>query len=788
MQLRGGAVLGLATLWAIASCRPTAGTTLMVTVTLSGSSSGVAGLDVRLIGLVGTSEKLYGVAGQSIVFPTTFSAELPLSVTGDVVLDVKAININGETVAEGRAGPFTLRVGMLQNVLVHLDCGGETCNVDGGQPEAVSSADGASGAKDQNCGNGRIDVGETCDIAIAPDTPGACPPADCDAGIPCLVGTHIGQACNAYCVYREITSRVAGDRCCPAGATNADDSDCPTTCGNGFVDVGETCDIGISVDAPGACPNAAECNDGGPCTISALISAGTCDAICAFVPITVQSGTTLDGCCPAGAWHAVDADCPTLCGDGQLTSDKLCDPGLSPNAPDLCPNDCDDGNPCTVDVRDGAGCQVHCVHSPITALIAGDGCCPMGANHRTDSDCPPACGNGVVEVGESCEPKATGTGACPTSCPPSPSACLMSVLVGDASMCTARCELTRVTTCGASDGCCADGCTAATDPDCSPTCGDGLVQSANGETCDIGIAAGMLGACPTSCSSSASCTQGVLVSAGTCQAICLSLPITAPRAGDGCCPAGADATLDPDCAPVCGNGAVEPPSETCDYAAAVGACPATCPGGDACTRIQLEGTAGSCNATCTTHSTTACVSGDGCCPISCTIENDSDCPAICGDGVRSSGEACDRSITAGFPGACLRTCDDGDACTGDWASGTVEACSRECTHTPITACRTGDGCCPAGCNAAADHDCAPICGDGMIGSGETCDPPASCPTTCPDDGDPCTREVLVGDDNHCDVVCRHIPIISCSGQVPDFCCPTSCNSSNDVDCTALGHD
>ncbi len=795
MKLRGGA----GPLWALtalmasaaAGCRSSGGTVLVVTVTASGSLSGVASLDVTLVGPAGPSEKVYG-SGQPIAFPTTFTAELPARITGDLTLDVNASDANAVTLAHGRAGPFTVRVGARQDVLVRLDCGGGTCDLDGGQADGPSSTDGGREGGDPSCGNGRIDVGETCDVGIAADAPGACPPADCDDGIACTTDTPVGAGCQLRCVYKEITARVAGDKCCPAGATNADDPDCPATCGNGVVDVGETCDTAIAASAPGACPTTASCaNDQDPCTSDALISAGTCAAICAHVPITEQSGNVTDGCCPAGAWFAIDADCPSGCGDGLLASDELCDPGLPPTAPDVCPTSCDDGDPCTLDVRQGAGCQTQCLHTKITAFIAGDGCCPMDANHSTDPDCQPSCGNGVVEPGESCDGNKAGSpAACPTSCGPSPSACLVSALVGDATTCTARCALTPVTACGAKDGCCADGCTAATDPDCSPTCGDGVVQTGNGETCDVAIAAGLPGACPTSCSDGVACTQDVLVGARTCAAACLFVPIKAARAGDGCCPPGADATLDPDCAPVCGDGIVEAPTETCDYAVAAGACPSACGASvtGTCSNVHLEGSPGACSAACVAHPITTCVGGDGCCPTWCTIANDSDCPEICGDGVLSPDETCDRAITAGLPGACARTCDDGDACTSDWASGTIEACSRACSHTPVTACRTGDGCCPPGCTAAADHDCAPVCGDGLLGAGETCDPPATCPVTCPDDGDPCTREVLVGDGDHCDAVCEHVPVTTCSGQTPDFCCPTTCTAASDVDCPALGPD
>jgi hypothetical protein len=421
-------------------------------------------------------------------------------------------------------------------------------------------------------------------------------------------------------------------------------------------------------------------------------------------------------------------------------------------------------------------------------MVSGDGCCPSGANRRLDRDCAQDCGNGVLEPGEACDKKATGGDACPKSCPPSPSACLENKLVGTEADCTAHCELQRVDVCRrGSDGCCADGCTAANDPDCSATCGNGTVDAANGETCDTAIPQGSPGACPRFCSDGVACTRDVLVAANTCQAACLFVPIVDFRAGDGCCPPGGDAALDPDCSPVCGNGVVEPTGETCDYTAATGACPTGCStAGDACTRVRLEGSVAACTATCAVHEITTCVSGDGCCPSWCTVAEDADCPAVCGDGVRSSGEACDRGITAGLPGACAASCNDGDACTIDTTSGSPASCTRSCTHTPVTACITGDGCCPTGCGPAVDRDCAPSCGDGRLGIGETCDPPGTCPVVCPDDGDPCTREVLSGDPATCNVVCTHVPVTTCSGTAADLCCPTGCGPNKDVDCPAWG--
>ncbi|HVX96409.1 MAG TPA: hypothetical protein VHK47_15960 [Polyangia bacterium] len=771
---------------ATTSCQSKGSTVLVVTVGLMGSLPPVSALDVTIIGPSGRSHNVYGV-GRTIDFPTTFTAQLPSSVTGEVTLDVKALDAAEKTVAHGLSSTFSLHVGTRQTIAMRLDCGGAVCVIPGADAGAPSDAGSAAGGG-PTCGNGRIDLDESCDTAIAAGAPGACPPASCDDGIACTTDTRVGQGCQVECRHVEVTDRLAGDGCCPAGATNATDTDCSSTCGDGHVDKGETCDTAIPPGAPGACPTAATCDEGNPCTTDAIVSVGTCDASCAHTPVTRQSGATRDGCCPVGAWAAADADCPIACGDGRIEADELCDPGFPANDPHACPTSCDDGDPCTIDVLEGSACRARCVSTPITALVSGDGCCPAGATSRTDRDCAPVCGNGVVEGGESCDTAAaTPGGECPKSCSPSPSACLKNVLVGATASCTARCELQEVTKCGgARDGCCAVGCTATTDPDCSATCGDGVVQAANGETCDLGIAEGKPGACPTSCTDGLACTRDVLVARGTCQAACIFVPITTARAGDGCCAPGTDASLDPDCEPLCGNGVAEGPGETCDYGASPLACPTTCLGGDACTPIRIEGVPASCNARCVAHPVTACVSGDGCCPAWCTIANDSDCSVVCGDGVLSAGETCDRAITAGLAGACARTCDDGDACTADWAAGTIAGCSRTCGHAAIAICRDGDGCCPPGCDSNSDADCVVTCGDGQIGAGETCDPPSTCPSQCPDDGDTCTREVLVGEPERCTAACRHPPITACSGKTADFCCPTGCSAGTDVDCPAHG--
>jgi cysteine-rich repeat protein len=356
-----------------------------------------------------------------------------------------------------------------------------------GQSKKMTRAWKYRGSDTGKCGDGQVQANETCDTAIPAGQPGACP-TSCTSNDPCYtVALENAGTCQAACGAPVPVAPKNGDGCCVGDSTAANDSDCPqpAACGNGKVDMGETCDTAIAAGQPGACPTAASCDDHQACTTDTVVGAGTCQAACQHTPITVPAPG--DGCCPPGGNSGNDSDCAAACGDGVVTPPEKCDTGIPAGQPGACPTQatCDDHQACTTDtVVDPGTCNASCSNTPITQPANGDGCCPAGANAGNDSDCAGSCGDGVVT-------------------PP--------------------------------------------------------------EKCDTGIAAGQPGACPTAatCNDHDACTTDGVANAGTCSATCTNTPITAPANGDGCCPAGANANTDNDCAPVCGNGVVEG-HEECD--------------------------------------------------------------------------------------------------------------------------------------------------------------------------------------------------------------------------------
>jgi hypothetical protein len=558
-----------------------------------------------------------------------------------------------------------------------------------------------------SCGNGSIEAGESCDRAIVRGQPGACPAAsDCQDNNACSTDYLISaNTCSARCINREVRSRIAGDGCCPAGASHGSDSDCLVVCGNGEVEDLEKCDTGLSPKSAGACPMG--CDDGKACTTDVLTGNG-CNAECKSSPITVLAGG--DGCCLPGANAFVDSDCPKVCGNGIVETGEQCDKAIPAGSPGSCSVVCASEDCLQRSIQGSAGdCSARCEAMTVQACKANDACCPTGCTSASDSDCSATCGNNAKDSGETCDTGAlTPSGdRCPVACNDN-NPCTRDTLVS-AGTCSARCVFEPTTSFTDGDKCCPPGGNANNDGDCEPLCGNAVYESAT-ERCDRAIAAGMPGACPTFCPMAEGCSRFELKgSSALCTSECVLNATTACTGRDGCCPSGCNTSNDNDCAPICGNRVVESP-EKCDRAITAGntgACPATCNDNNACTQDVASGNNDDCTRVCAFTNITACAPGDGCCPSVCNAATDSDCAAVCGNGIRETGELCDP------PSSCPTQCsNDADVCTKAVLVGDPAKCTARCAQEPVTVCSAvSDGCCPSSCIGKAnlfDADCGII--------------------------------------------------------------------------------
>ena len=317
------------------------------------------------------------------------------------------------------------------------------------------------------CGNGVTETGETCDPLTS--CPTACPQVGCE-----LRKLVSAATCQAVCQSAgQQTLCVNADGCCPSACNANTDSDCAPKCGNAVLEKGEVCDG----NCPTACPQMG-------CQLRTLAgSASACSAQCVNGALQTVC-VTGDGCCPNGCNANTDADCSVKCGNGILETGELCDG----NCPTACPQ-----MACQLRTLTGAAstCNAACVNGATqTVCVNGDSCCPKGCNANNDSDCKPACGNGAVEAGETCDPLTT----CPTACPQV--ACQLRKL-SNPGTCSAICDAAGTASCSltASDGCCAGAdangapCTYLNDVDCAvpnDTC-KGAIDISKGGTFPVDL-------------------------------------------------------------------------------------------------------------------------------------------------------------------------------------------------------------------------------------------------------------------------------------------------------------
>ena len=613
---------------------------------------------------------------------------------------------------------------------------------------------------DESCGNSVVDdaVGEECD----PPDPAAGCQADCtlltcgngqlEQDEACDDGNNVGgDGCSSDCMSDEtcgngITDWEVGEACDPADPATQDGctQDCQTVgCGNGIVDAGEACDDG-NTDGGDGC--SADCNSTEICG-NAIIDweageecdppdpANDCSPQCKSM--YCGNGVIDQGeVCDDGNWVGGDgcsSDCTSLeqCGNGIVdwSAGEECDPpdpaaNCSPQCKSMyCGNGvvepgevCDDGN-----WAGGDGCSNDCKSLEVcgNGIIdweAGEECDPPDADAGCSDQCLASdCGNGDVEVGEVCDDgNWEGGDGCSSDC------------LSDESCGNGIVDTSVGETCDPADPVTGGNCTL----HCQvPGCGNGVLEPGLGEVCDDANLDGGDG-CSADCKSNETCGNDIVDWA----------------AGEEC-----DPPNGVDCSAVClemycGNGIIDP-GELCDDG--------NWEGGDGCSNdCKSDETCG--------NGITDWDAGESCDPPNPATNCSQGCEVMyCGNGILEPGELCDDGNWVG-----------GDGCSSDCKSD--ETCGNG-----ITDWDAGEECDPPDANNDCSATCkAMYCGNGVLDPGETCDDANW------DDGDGCSNDCLS------DETCGNGVVDEVTGEECDppgigAGCSTNCtllNCTGDADC------
>jgi hypothetical protein len=470
-------------------------------------------------------------------------------------------------------------------------------------------------------------------------------------------------------------------------------------------------------------------------------------------------------------------------------------------------NLCDDENPCTQDVCEGAG---GCSHTALDGGECVDGdACTVG-DHCEDGVCaglPIVCDDANPCTDDTCD----GFGGCQAAFNQAPcddgDPCTVADLCSEGSCegYAVDCQCLSDADCEAlEDGDLCNGTlhcdTGALPYQCKVDPGTVVVCPAppEGDICTAVTCDGDTGACLTSadhegyaCDDGDACTIGDQCDDGACAAgVALACADGNPCTDDAC-DSQSGCTFTPNSAP-CSDGDVCTTGDLCQGGLCVGGGAPDCDDGNPCTadlcdsglgcqHSPLDGACSDGNA-CTTGDTCqggSCVGGalvtcddanpctdDACDPTSGCTHAPSDGPCTDGD-VCTTGDACvaGQCVSAG-----TLDCDDGNPCTADLCDAAT-GCHHDPTNVACSdgnACTTGDMCQGGACVGGA----ATTCDDDNLCTDDSCNPATGCVFQL--NQAPCNDDDLCTINDHCHLgACIAGGALTCADGNP--CTDDSCD-------------
>lgn len=381
-------------------------------------------------------------------------------------------------------------------------------------PAPVACGDGSLGPG-ENCDDGNFSDGDGCDTSCNIE-----PNYDCS--VPGVLCTPIGWCGDGILVWGE-QCEVPGSPGCSmdctvqAGWVCPPNTGCISSCGDGITVGSEQCDDGNNVPNDGCTSDCSYewdyCLQTGYC---AAPLTGVCgNEIVEFGENCDQGGGTefCDANCQLTPRCDSNGDCQDICGNGVLNRYEQCDDGNT-RRQDGCDGNCyiEDGYTCDTVERyvvpteplpglgDAGASSIDPTPVPqeisVCAAACGDGiqqrgeACDPGAHSFCTASCTLVseyCGNGVVDPGEACD-DGLNTSLDLSACAPG---CRIQGCGDGIIQAPEQCDLGTANNVGSYEGCTSSCALAA-------RCGDGVVQVCGGETCDDGNVSGRDG-CSSAC-------------------------------------------------------------------------------------------------------------------------------------------------------------------------------------------------------------------------------------------------------------------------------------------------